>query len=120
MIPLALSSGIACILAYGQTGSGKTYTMEALEHRVARDLFIAARHVGARLLRAEEQAKTKVDEGDTSALVNPSDVFEFSVTFLELLGKRAVDLLESPEGLPVDAQGNPIRKEVPIHEDRVL
>ena len=47
-------------------------------------------------------------------------MFEFNVTFLELLGKRAVDLLEPPEGLPVDAQGNPVRKEVPIHEDKVI
>lgn len=119
MIPLALSSGIACILAYGQTGSGKTYTMEALEHRIARDLFVAARTIGARLLRAEQAAHRSSGSVDVPEQVKSTDVFEFSVTFLELLGKRAVDLLESPEGLPVDAQGNPIREEVAIREDKV-
>lgn len=118
IIPLALSSGIACILAYGQTGSGKTYTMEALEHRIARDLFVAAKHVGARLLQAEEQAKATDEQADASTELTPEDVIEFSVTFLELLGKRAVDLLEPVEDLPVDAQGSTIRKEVPIHEDK--
>lgn len=118
MIPLALSSGIACILAYGQTGSGKTYTMEALEHRIARDLFVAAKHVGARLLRTEQQAKAQSAEAEPSEEFKPEGVFEFSVTFLEQLGKRAVDLLEPAEGLPVDAQGNAVRKEVPIHEDK--
>ncbi|GJE94690.1 kinesin motor domain-containing protein [Phanerochaete sordida] len=118
MIPLALSSGIACILAYGQTGSGKTYTMEALEHRIARDLFIAAKHVGARLLQAEEQAKASSAGTDSTEDLKPDTVFEFSVTFLELLGKRAVDLLEPADGLPIDAQGNAVRKEVPIHEDK--
>ncbi|EKM53632.1 uncharacterized protein PHACADRAFT_186255 [Phanerochaete carnosa HHB-10118-sp] len=118
MVPLALSSGIACILAYGQTGSGKTYTMEALEHCIARDIFVAARHVGARLLHTEEQAKAASEHADPSEELKPEGVFEFSVTFLELLGKRAVDLLEPAEGLPVDAQGNATRKEVPIHEDK--
>lgn len=93
--------------------------MEALEHRIARDLFVAAETIGARLLRAEQAAKVSSGSGDVSTELKPSDVFEFSVTFLELLGKRAVDLLEPPEGLPVDAQGNPIRKEVPIGEDKV-
>ena len=120
MIPLALSSGVACILAYGQTGTGKTYTMEALEHRIARDLFVAAKTIGARLLRAEQAAKaTSAVSTEVSDEVTPTDVFEFNVTFLELLGKRAVDLLEPAEGLPVDAQGNPVRKEVPINEDKV-
>ena len=120
MIPLALSSGIACILAYGQTGSGKTYTMEALEHRIARDLFVAAKVIGDRLLRAEQAAKASSSESaEVSDEVKETGVFEFHVSFLELLGKRAVDLLEPAEGLPVDAQGNPVRKEVPIHEDKV-
>lgn len=119
MIPLALSSGIACILAYGQTGSGKTYTMEALEHRIARDLFVAAKFIGDRLLRAEQAAKASSSETvEVPDEVKATDVFEFNVSFLELLGKRAVDLLEPVEGLPVDVQGNPVRNEVPIHEDK--
>ena len=99
MIPLALSSGIACILAYGQTGSGKTYTMEALEHRIARDLFVAARHVGAKLLDADKQAQGEESTGE-SVYKDPLDVFEFSVSFMELLGKRGADLLEPVDDLP--------------------
>lgn len=118
MIPLALSSGIACILAYGQTGSGKTYTMEALEHRIARDLFVVARHVGTKLLEAE--ARAKGDESTEEATYkDPLDVFEFSVSFMELLGNRGADLLEQADGLPIDDQGNAIRSEVPIREDKV-
>ncbi|KAF7798862.1 hypothetical protein EIP86_010089 [Pleurotus ostreatoroseus] len=117
MIKLALSQGTACILAYGQTGSGKTFTMEGLEYRVARDLFATADRVAARLakLSADEQKPAGSSE---AAAAKCNDVFEFSVTFLELLGKRAVDLLEPGEGLPLDMSGNPIRKEVTINEDK--
>ncbi|KAI0686703.1 P-loop containing nucleoside triphosphate hydrolase protein [Cytidiella melzeri] len=117
MIPLALSGGIACILAYGQTGSGKTYTMEALEYRVARDLFVAAETVGTQLLQSERKAAdpAEISSSEYNAGV---DVFEFSVTFLELLGKRAVDLLEPADGLSADNQGNLIRKEIAVHEDK--
>ncbi|KAJ7031001.1 P-loop containing nucleoside triphosphate hydrolase protein [Mycena alexandri] len=107
MLSLALSGGVGCILAYGQTGSGKTYTMESVEHRVARDLFDQARVVGKHLLLAQG--------GDPAA--EAGDVFEFSVTFLELLGKHASDLLESTE--EVDAQGNPVRTDIPVREDKV-
>ncbi|KAI0087128.1 P-loop containing nucleoside triphosphate hydrolase protein [Irpex rosettiformis] len=103
MIPLALAGGTSCILAYGQTGSGKTYTMEALEYRVARDLFVAAEAIGTQLLTAEHGV----------------DIFEFNVTFLELLGKRASDLLEPIDGLAMDEQGVFIRKEIAVHEDKV-
>ncbi|KAJ6577496.1 P-loop containing nucleoside triphosphate hydrolase protein [Mycena capillaripes] len=108
ILTLALSGGVACILAYGQTGSGKTFTMESLEHRVARDLFDHARVVGERLLLAQGRA------GDTP---DATGVFEISATFLELMGKRASDLLETPE--TIDAQDNPVRTEVPIREDNV-
>ncbi|KAJ6591348.1 P-loop containing nucleoside triphosphate hydrolase protein [Mycena sp. CBHHK59/15] len=101
MLSLALSGGVGCILAYGQTGSGKTYTMESVEHRVARDLFDHARVVGNRLLAAQ----------------GTGDIFEFSVTFLELLGKHASDLLESPT--EVNDQGNPVRTEISVREDKV-
>ncbi|KAJ7760973.1 P-loop containing nucleoside triphosphate hydrolase protein [Mycena metata] len=106
MLSLALSGGVGCILAYGQTGSGKTYTMESVEHRVARDLFKQARVVGERLLLAQG--------GDPTEAGN---IFEFSVNFLELLGKHASDLLESTE--EVDAQGNPVRTDIAVREDKV-
>ncbi|KAJ7895064.1 P-loop containing nucleoside triphosphate hydrolase protein [Mycena leptocephala] len=106
VLTLALSGGVACVLAYGQTGSGKTFTMESLEHRVARDLFDHARVIGERLLLAQGRA---VD------MLGAAGVFEISATFLELMGKRASDLLETAETF--DAQGNPVRAEVPIRED---
>ncbi|KAJ7354537.1 P-loop containing nucleoside triphosphate hydrolase protein [Mycena albidolilacea] len=109
ILSLALSGGVGCILAYGQTGSGKTYTMESVEHRIARDLFDQARVVGKRLLLAQG--------GDVPAGAESGDIFEFNVTFLELLGKHASDLLESTE--EVDAQGNPVRTEIAVREDKV-
>ncbi|KAK7048332.1 P-loop containing nucleoside triphosphate hydrolase protein [Favolaschia claudopus] len=109
ILSLALSGGVGCILAYGQTGSGKTYTMESVEHRVARDLFDQARMVGKRLVLAQGGAQAS----DTEA----GDIFEFNVTFLELLGKHATDLLESTE--EVDAQGNPVRTAIAVREDKV-
>lgn len=124
MIKLALSSGTACILAYGQTGSGKTFTMEGVEYRVARDLFTTAERVATRMSRLSatqqdvEETAVESKAAETPA-VKCGEVFEFSVTFLELLGKHAVDLLEPGDGLPVDTYGNPIRKEVVINEDKV-
>jgi kinesin family protein 2/24 len=108
MLSLALAGGVGCILAYGQTGSGKTYTMESVEHRVARDLFDQAKVVGKRLLLAQ---------GGDPATAETGDIFEFNVTFLELLGKHASDLLE--ETKEVDAQGNPVRTEISVREDKV-
>lgn len=96
--------------------------MEALEFRIARDLFVVADHLAKRFVHAERRAETsQSDSQPTEAAeeVKYSDVYEFSVTFLELLGKHAVDLLEPAEGLPLDESGNPIRKEVSIHEDKV-
>ncbi|CCM02975.1 uncharacterized protein FIBRA_05090 [Fibroporia radiculosa] len=114
-LTLALSGGIACILAYGQTGSGKTFTIEALEQRVARDLFTVSKVMAQRLRDAERrdaaQSDAPLDEAE-------GDIFEFSATFLELLGKRAVDLLESVDGLSVDSQGHPIRTEVVVQENK--
>lgn len=108
-----LSGGIGCILAYGQTGSGKTFTMEGLEHRIARDLFDVANRIGGNLLELEK------DESSTAGIQphKGSDMFEFSVTFLELLGKQASDLVE--RNTEVDAQGNTIRKALAIQEDKV-
>ncbi|KAJ7803795.1 P-loop containing nucleoside triphosphate hydrolase protein [Mycena olivaceomarginata] len=109
ILSLALSGGVGCILAYGQTGSGKTYTMESVEHRIARDLFDQARIVGKRLLLAQG--------GDVPTGAESGDIFEFNVTFLELLGKHASDLLETTE--EVDAQGTPVRTEIAVREDKV-
>ncbi|PBK95319.1 P-loop containing nucleoside triphosphate hydrolase protein [Armillaria gallica] len=100
LLHLGLSGGVGCILAYGQTSSGKTYTMEGIESRIARDLFDAARVVGNRLSYGQNEA----------------DFFEFSVTFLELQGKHATDLVEPND--KVDASGNVVRKDVAIHEDK--
>ncbi|KAJ7233913.1 P-loop containing nucleoside triphosphate hydrolase protein [Mycena rebaudengoi] len=108
MLSLVLSGGVGCVLAYGQTGSGKTYTMESVEHRIARDLFDKARVMGKRLLLAQ---------GGEHPASETGDIFEFNVTFLELLGKHASDLLESTT--EVDALGNPIRSEVSVREDKV-
>ncbi|KAJ7289191.1 P-loop containing nucleoside triphosphate hydrolase protein [Mycena rebaudengoi] len=108
MLSLVLSGGVGCVLAYGQTGSGKTHTMEGIEHRVARDIFDHAQAMGKRMLLAQDGEGANAETGD---------IFEFGVTFLELLGKRASDLLESTEN--VDTQGNPLRTDIVISEDTV-
>ncbi|KAJ7598750.1 P-loop containing nucleoside triphosphate hydrolase protein [Mycena floridula] len=105
ILPLVLSGGVGCVLAYGQTGSGKTFTMEGIESCIARDLFEESRIVAENLIRGTA-ADTPVDQ-----------VFEFSITFLELLGKKATDLVE--ESTEVDVYGNIVRSDIPIHEDKV-
>lgn len=124
MIDLVLGGGVGCVLAYGQTGessrtpqreehnrpmltplihilhifshptlkgSGKTYTMEAIERFVARDLFATAEKTTAKLL---ELKGGSVPDGV------PTNPFEFRVTFLELLGKTASDLVHGELDLP--------------------
>lgn len=118
LLNMAPSGGTACILAYGQTWSGKTYTMDALEHRVARDLFEVARVIARQFREAEQRGSgSTVDtaEGD-----NEEGMFEFNASFLELLGKRAVDLLQPTDGFPLDSRGNPVRTEVAIQENKVI
>ncbi|KAF7322225.1 Kinesin-like protein [Mycena kentingensis (nom. inval.)] len=107
LLALSLSGGVACILAYGQTGTGKTFTMESIEHRVARDLFEQARAAGRRFVQAQGGDAEQQD----------GNIFEFHVTFLELLGKHAADLLEVTD--MVDANGNAIRTEIAVREDKV-
>ena len=92
--------------------------MEALEYRIARDLFVAAERIGGQLLEAERKARGSAEDL-IPEISDGTQVFEFTATFLELLGKRAVDLLEPVDGLPLDDQGNPIRKEIPVQEDKV-
>ncbi|PBK73389.1 P-loop containing nucleoside triphosphate hydrolase protein [Armillaria solidipes] len=74
--------------------------MEGIESRIVQDLFDAARVVGNRLSYGQNEA----------------DFFKFSVTFLELLGKHATDLVEPSD--KVDASGNIVRRDVAIHEDK--
>ncbi|KAH7101556.1 P-loop containing nucleoside triphosphate hydrolase protein [Auriculariales sp. MPI-PUGE-AT-0066] len=114
LLPLVLGGGVGCVLAYGQTGSGKTYTMEALEHCIARDLFAVATEFAQTTYASENRLSH--DAEDVSKLT-ANDAFIFEVTFLELLSKAAVDLVEVPT--EHDDQGHPIRKEVAIQEDRV-
>lgn len=83
--------------------------MEGLEERIARDLFAVTSAIGARFAAAEARSAAPSIPG--------ADVFELSVTFLELLGRHAVDLVETPD--TVDADGNPVRKEVAVQEDKV-
>lgn len=109
VLPLVLSGGVGCVLAYGQTGTGKTFSMEGIESRVARDLFETARTMRSNFLLKENGSIPDNEEDD--------NVFEFSVTFLELLGKHASDLVQPVNEL--DGFGNPVRKDVAIREDKV-
>ncbi|KDQ13304.1 hypothetical protein BOTBODRAFT_160588 [Botryobasidium botryosum FD-172 SS1] len=117
MINLALGGGVGCVLAYGQTGAGKTYTMESLERRLALDLFPAAEALSARFLASQGD-----QPGQSATSESPSSVqeciFSFSVTFLELLGKRATDLVSPSAGDTADGTA-PSAKEVMIHENKL-
>ncbi|KZV91491.1 P-loop containing nucleoside triphosphate hydrolase protein [Exidia glandulosa HHB12029] len=114
LLPLVLGGGVGCILSYGQTGSGKTYTMEGVEHRVARDLFSVGTSVARRSYASEKRLPIDSEE---VGKITANDAFVFEVTFLEILGNNAVDLVEVPT--EVDAQGNPVRKQIAIREDKV-
>jgi kinesin family member 2/24 len=83
--------------------------MEGLEARLARDLFSIAEQIGQRHAAADSSKEQTFETG--------LDVFELSVTFLELLGRHAADLVEEPS--EVDAEGNPIRQEVAVQENKV-
>ncbi|KAJ7248978.1 P-loop containing nucleoside triphosphate hydrolase protein [Mycena rebaudengoi] len=74
LLKLAMQGGIACVLAYGQTSAGKTYSMAGLELAIAQDLFC--------LLPVDDTGKTQ---------------FDVYVTFLELLGNKARDLMHADE-----------------------
>lgn len=65
--------------------------MEAIERFVAHDLFTTAEQTAAKLL---ELKGGSVPEGV------PTNPFEFRVTFLELLGKTASDLVHGELDLP--------------------
>ena len=74
LIEMALRGGVSTILAYGQTGSGKTHTIAGILHRLGTDMFHS----------------TGEGEGDKSNL-------KFHVSFFELLGNDATDLLDEGE-----------------------
>lgn len=113
MLSLVLNGGVGCVLAYGQTGAGKTHTMEALEARVANDLFPKAEELSQKFLESHTSHSSKTeDEGERK------NIFEISASFLELLNKRATDLLDVPEE-EVGEDGYAARKEVLIHENKV-
>lgn len=67
--------------------------MDAVSARAARDLF------------AHEK---RISEASLETGSSEDSIFEFHATFIELLGKRAVDLLD------------PEKKEVVINEDKVF
>ncbi|KAJ3173160.1 hypothetical protein HDU88_004621 [Geranomyces variabilis] len=88
LIPLVLSNGMGTLLAYGQTGSGKTYTMTGIQERVAQDIFaLAEQH-----RRDREPAWDGVTGGSG---------FEFMLSFVELMGKQAFDLLSDKKPVSI-------------------
>jgi hypothetical protein len=115
--------------------------MEALEACIARDLFDVVKAVGARYATVERESAARgasdsaaVPEASASSAatstpagaaesdqrngtIGAEDVFEISVEFLELLGQRASDLLAPSE--KEDGDGNEVRAEVVIQEDKV-
>ena len=105
MIPLALSSGIACILAYGQTSSGKTYTMTGVDLDAdpsdpTNGMGIIPRSVSTIFSRIREIKAEK--QGAWSATVKAS--------FVELYNEDLIDLLSSEDPSA--------RREVQIREDK--
>ena len=88
-------------------GSGKTYTMEALQQRIARDIFPAAKALSARLRALHGQGQpaggTNLPDFASRNLAPgldydgsndvSSNVFNIKVTFVEVLRRKIMDLL---------------------------
>lgn len=74
LVRLACGGGVAALFMYGQTGSGKTHTMSAIESRAAAMFFAAGAGIA----------------GGRGAVPR---VEALRVEFLELQGKRSLDLL---------------------------
>lgn len=87
--------------------------MEALEQYIARDIFPATEALSTRLL-ASQSRKSNAAHLPDATHTRSKCVFEISVTFLELLGKKATDLLQVAAG-----NGDVVAKEVPIMENKV-
>ncbi|KAH7334804.1 P-loop containing nucleoside triphosphate hydrolase protein [Rhizoctonia solani] len=96
LLDTVLGGGVGCILAYGQTGSGKTYTISSLEEIISRNIFTAA----------QSYASSHFPNSHTP----PQDVFTFGISLYELLGNKAIDLL--------DRNGNGDGATVDISEDK--
>ncbi|KAJ3154367.1 hypothetical protein HDU89_008435 [Geranomyces variabilis] len=88
LIPLLLSNGMGTLLAYGQTGSGKTFTMTGIQERVAQDIFALA----------EQHRRTREPAWDG---VTGGSGFEFTLSFVELMGKQAFDLLSDKKPVSI-------------------
>ena len=105
------------------TGSGKTYTMEALEQRIARDIFPAAEVLSARFL-ATHNTHGGQNTTEPNTIGTTKSIFKITVTFLELLGKKATDLLAVARMENDDTQDESVSdeapKEVPIIENKVI
>ncbi|CAE6504280.1 unnamed protein product [Rhizoctonia solani] len=91
LLDTVFGGGVGCILAYGQTGSGKTYTISSLEEIISRNIFTSAR----------AYASSHFQHSRTP----PQDVFTVGISLYELLGNKAIDLLdrdENGDGAAVD------------------
>jgi kinesin family protein 2/24 len=75
--------GVSTILMYGQTGSGKTYTMTAIEKQAVADLFAASDNV---------EGDAYDEEGADDEHVTPPPPPTITVKYIELCGKKAIDL----------------------------
>jgi hypothetical protein len=80
-------------------GTNGRFTMEALEHAIARDLFPAADFFATKFYSSSSSDEA---DADPPKVLKGTDVFEFHVNFLELLGKNARDLVGVP--LPKDGE----------------
>lgn len=89
MLEMVIGGGVGCVFAYGQTGSGKTFTMTALQEGIARDIF-------------NEADRLSEEDGEEDR------IFKIHVSFFELLGKEAFDLLNdrSPVRILEDVHGS--------------
>jgi kinesin family protein 2/24 len=103
--------------------------MEALEKCIAKDIFPAADTLSERL-RASQGQTTDTSLPDVASLNLQGDavkessksVFEISVSFVELLGKKATDLLAVANAEANAADGVPGAEaipDVPIMENKV-
>lgn len=95
--------GRATVFAYGQTGSGKTYTMEGIQRRAARDIFLRANASDA--------------EGTNPAQENDFQIV--GVSFFEIYGGRCQDLLRDRARLQVREDGKGEVNVVDLAEERV-
>ncbi|RKO91727.1 P-loop containing nucleoside triphosphate hydrolase protein, partial [Blyttiomyces helicus] len=99
LIPFALASGVGNLFANGQTGSGKTFTMTDIVRHVAHDIF---------KLAAEYRTLDSTLASSRATDTNPYDDFTIQLSFFELFGNTAADLLNDrvPITIVEDALGS--------------